>query len=396
MRPERWLRPGPPRRVVALLAAGWLAAGCGTTTLDGARRQFYSGRVDTAARTLASIEPEDKDAILYLMERGLVLQQAGVYDESASLLIDAADRIEAFEAYSVSRGAASWVINDTVYRFRGKPYERTLLHAFTALNFFGLAQWDSAAVEARRILDALAVEARGDYPDDSFSRYMAGFCFEMIGDPSNAALQYRIAEEHMPCDTPLDPETGRIGAAERPAGLPDHWNQELVFFFSCGRSTGAGHGPTAQATPSEGPMYADLFAGEQYLGRSYTLADTAYLAALTAKEDALRKNAKTAARVVAKEILAEALEQETGEEIVGDLVRLLLIGLLEQPDLRGWSTLPRWLQVARVDCPPELEEIEIVVRYRGGREAARYVIDSPLRRNGRTRVSFLRHLPAPQ
>ena len=395
MCPDRRPRPQPPGRVLALLAAGCLAAGCATTTLDGARHQFYGGRVDAAAKTMASIEPEDKDAILYLMERGMVLQQAGAYEESASLLIDAAHRIEAFEAYSISRGAASWVINDTVYRFRGKPYERTLLHAFTAMDFFALEQWDSAAVEARRILDTLAPAAKGDYPDDSFSRYMAGFCFEMIDDPSNAALQYRIAAEHLPYEIPLDTESGRIGATDRPPGLPEDWNHELVFFFSCGRSTDGGYSPSAHQSPSEGPMYADLFAGDQYLGRSYTLVDTAYLSALTAKEDALRTTAKTAARVVAKEALAEALEQETGEQIVGDLVRLLLIGLLEQPDLRGWSTLPRWLQVARVPCPPELDEVEVVVRYRGGREVSRYLIDSPLRRNGRTNVSFLRHLPGP-
>ena len=37
------------------------------------------------------------------------------------------------------------------------------------------------------------LENLGGFPDDAFSRYLAGFCFEMIGDGENAALSYRYA-----------------------------------------------------------------------------------------------------------------------------------------------------------------------------------------------------------
>jgi uncharacterized protein len=377
-------------RLALPLAGLVLGAGCATTSLDGARHQFYQGRPEQAARSLDSIQPTQKDQILYLMERGMIRQQAGLYAESSRDFIAAAAKIEEFEAYSVSEGAGSWVINDTVYTFRGKPYERTLLHAFAALNFFARADWDGAAVEGRRVLEALDPNIRGDYPDDPYSRYVAGFSFEMIGDPSSATLQYRLAAG-MTEWASIDPETGHIGApgddtGERPD--PPEAEGELVCFVQMGRSYGSG-----SIRPSPGPLYAELYADGNYLGRSYTIEDTARLAALTAEEEAMRKTAKTAARIALKEGLSQAAAGSTDSHAVGDLARLVLFGLLEQPDLRHWDTLPRWLQIARVPCPLNPESLEIVVKYQGGREAARYRIETPpLRRNGRTLVAFHRHL----
>jgi uncharacterized protein len=381
-------------RLALLLAGTAVGAGCATHSLDGARHQFYQGRLDQAAQSLESFQPTQKEQILYLMERGMIRQEAGRYAESSRDFIAAAAKIEEFEAYSVSEGAGSWVINDTVYTFRGKPYERTLLHAFTALNFFALGAWDSAAVEARRILEALDPAARGDYPDDPYSRYMAGFCFEMIDDPSNASIQYKTAAD-MAEWAAIDPETGRIHDPNEPGQMPPapaDWG-ELVCFVHMGRSFGTYQGSTEYASP--GPYYAEIYAGTQYLGRSYTIVDTAHLAALTAKEEALRKTAKTAARIALKEGLAHAAAESTNSGEVGDLARLILFGLLEQPDMRHWDTLPRWLQIARVPCPPNTDAVEVVIRYRGGREAARYTITSPplaYNRQTQTSVAFCRHL----
>ena len=47
--------------------------------------------------------------------------------------------------------------------------------------------WDDAAVEGRNIIQHLS--DRKGFPDDPFSRYIAGLSLELIGDHSNAALQ---------------------------------------------------------------------------------------------------------------------------------------------------------------------------------------------------------------
>ena len=80
------------------------------------------------------------------------------------------------------------------------------------------------------------------------------------------------------------------------------------------------------------------------------------------------------------------------QDQLAEIVRLVLIGLLEQPDLRGWQTLPRWLQVARVPCPPDLYQFDVVLRNRVGQEIARHHISHPLQRQGNTFLSFFRDL----
>jgi hypothetical protein len=382
------LRTGRCLLLVALAGT----AGCASTSFDRARDQFYAGRAEQADQTLAADTPKSKDQILYLMERGMVRQQAGRYQESSRDFITAADKIEEFETYSLSRGAGSWVVNDTLYTFRGKPYERALLHAFTALNFFAEGDWEGAAVEARRIHDALQPAVLGDYPDDPYARYVAGFCMEMLDDPSNAAVQYQKASD-LADGVVIDPDTGHVAEPSEspttPASAPAH---ELICFIQMGRAARP-HPPTHPRFSTAGPVYAELYAGDLYLGRSYTLVDTARLAELTMQEESTRTTLKTAARIAFKEGLAQAAASGTNHEEVGDLTRLILFGLLEQPDFRHWSTLPRWLQVARVPCPPGLRSYLLVVKHIDGRELARYTVDTPLARKEKTVVSFHRHLP---
>ena len=106
--------------------------------------------------------------------------------------------------------------------------------------------------------------------------------------------------------------------------------------------------------------------------------------------------AKTVGRVVLKEAIATSVEVGTGEEVYGDLVRLLLIGLLEQPDNRFWKTLPRHLQVARVPCPPDLDEYTVKFRDSRGHLIRSKTVQAPLQKYRKTYVSFCRDIPGPR
>jgi tetratricopeptide (TPR) repeat protein len=365
-----------------------LSGGCLSPGLEGARRQYYLGQYDQAARSLSTLAPRERNSILFLMERGMVLQAAGHYEASARDLVEAADRIERFEAYSLSEGAGSLIINNQVYTFKGKPYERTLLHAFTAKDFFALGAWEHAAVESRRIMEALSDEQRGGHPDDAYARYIAGLGLELTGDFTNARLQYQKAAD-LVSGVEMDPSTGRFSAPGEP--LPTDSPQvegELICFVQVGRAAAPGADGWPAAT-TIAPVHAELYAGGGYLGRSYTVTDTWRLAALTEEEEAVRSAAKVAARLAFKEAVAEAVGAETREEL-GHLSRLVLFGLLEQPDLRHWGTLPRWLQIARVPCPREMRSYTAVFRDANGREVGRRRIERPLIRKGSTLISFCR------
>ena len=291
-----WARP-------ALLAAALLPVlltGC-STPLTGARANFYAGRLPEAEASLTNVIPRPKDKVLFLMERGTIRQQRGEYAESAKDYIAASEEIDRLWTISASKGAASFVINDNVQDFSGAPYERTLLEAFNAHNFLAQGDWDNAAVGARRVIRSLEPDRRGSYPEDAYSRYLAGFCLAMIDDDSNATVQYHKADV-LATRAAIDPHTGRVSYKDPsmvstnasknseapllpplqpvpPASYGSN-TAELVCFVLTGRT------PPGDANPGlveafSFPMYAEVRHHGQVLGRSYTLTDTGELARKT-------------------------------------------------------------------------------------------------------------------
>ncbi|MBP7828966.1 MAG: hypothetical protein KA248_03510 [Kiritimatiellae bacterium] len=387
-------------RLCALLALAGLGAGCATPGLEAARQNYYLGRTAQADQVLETAKPPEKDEVLFLMERGTIRQAAGRYEDSAKDFDAANQRLEELQTYSVSKGAASWVVNDGVQNFRGAPFERTLLHAMAAKNYLALGKWDDAAVESRRIIKSLEPDIRGEYPEDAYSRYMAGFCLEMIDDDSNAALQYKRASELMG-GLAVNENTGRLyvrpppGADGQPAAPPaeteERWPAELVAFVLIGRAPRADAQWREDWHP-EPAAYAEIYAGNQLLGRSYNLSDTVELTFLTEKLRALQQTAKTVGRIILKEAIAEAVEHETHSEGWGELVRFILIGLLEQPDVRRWQTLPRWMQVARVRAPKDLSSVKVVFKNSMGNTLRSVEVSAPLTRRRNTFVTFCRDI----
>jgi len=394
------MRPG----LVAI--AGFVLCGCSTPTLNSARHNFYAGRFQQADQSLTSVKIPEQDRVLFLMERGMIRQAEGKYDDSSKDFIDASDLIDQLVTYSVSKGAASWVANDNVENFRGAPFERTLLHAFTANNHMARGDWDNAAVEARRIIKTLNPEQRGDYPDCAYARYLAGFCFEMIDDDSNAALQYRKASDNS-TETAVDPNTGHLKpkppkstnqtesvSAENLFKDEKRSRDELICFVSIGHAPR----PTNDrefAWRQSSAMYATILSNGKVLGRSYNLSDTVELAFTTEQIEAVRKMAKTVGRVIVKEAIADSIEENGNNELLGEFVRFILIGLLEQPDVRAWETLPRWLQVARVPCPPDLTSYDVEFKTANGATLRTLHVEAPIARRRNIFVSFCRDIVTP-
>lgn len=222
-----------------------LLSACSGHDLPDARIAFYQGNYGLAKEEIGSDEIDGVDSVLVLMERGTIYQTEGEYEKSSMDYIRAGDILKELQTYSLSEGASSWVVNDTLYSFEGAPFEQTMLHSFTALNHLAMGNWEDGGVEARRIIYSLRPEERGeDYPDDAFSRYLAAFILEMTGDRANAEVQYQLADELLP-ELSID-NRGGIGyrspainaAGESGAGLHKEAvsEYELVCFFLLGRS----------------------------------------------------------------------------------------------------------------------------------------------------------------
>lgn len=375
----------------ALLFAA-LVSGCASSSLNSARRDYYHGHYQKAADTLADAKYPERDRVLFKMERGMIRQAAGRYDESSSDFISAFDELEAMTAISVSQDSASLMINDYVQDFQSVPFERTLLHTFTAKNHLLRSDWENAAVEARRIIQSLEPEIKKDYPDDAYSRYMAGFCLSLVGDWSNAGLQYRLADELLG-HLAIDQRTGLITESTN-APMPvigpvatGRKGHELVVFTLLGRSpTGQELNDQRRTTWAAG--FAEILIDGHVAGRSYELTDTVDLAFTTKQKDAIKEMAKTVSRIAIKEATAYQLEKQN--ELVGALYRLVMIGLLEQPDIRRWETLPRSLQVARVACPAQPGEIQVRFVQSPGGPGRTITLRPPFPANNRTYILVVR------
>ncbi len=373
--------------MLALLAA--VASGCASSSLNQARREYHSGDYRKAAETLEKADFPERDRVLFMMERGMIRQAAEHYDDSTKDFLDAYETLEEMTAISVTKDTASMVINDNVQNFHAVPFERTLLHTFTAKNHLLQSNWENAAVEARRIIQSLSAEAKKDYPDDAYSRYMAGFCLSMIGDWSNAALQFREAGKLLPA-LQIDERTGLITPGTNAPASPTpgaNTGHELVVFALIGRSP-TGQELHNQRRPIMPAGFAEIVIDGQTAGRSYALTDTADLAFTTKQKDAIRDMAKTVSRIALKEATAYQLDKQN--ELVGALYRIIMIGLLEQPDVRRWETLPRSLQVARVPCPTDPQEIQVRFVHSPGGAGRTLHLKPPYIQNRNTRILVVR------
>ena len=367
----------------------WLLSSCSSYDLPDARNAFYQGNYQQAEEEIGTDVVDGKDSVLVLMERGTIYQAEGEYEKSSMDFIRAYDTLDVLQTYSVSEGAGSWVINDTVYSFEGSPYEQTLLHSMTAMNHLAMGNWEDGGVEARRIIFSLTEEERGEeYPDDAFSRYLAAFILEMTGDGPNARSQYKMANELLP-DLHID-EKGQISSEESASSTASVQGQELVVFFLIG------HSPTmreirGQFKDSFHPPQIQVYTKEKYLGNATVLSRVDNLALITWNIEAPARIAKMVARIAAKEAIAVSVEKQ--DAVLGALTRIILIGMLERPDFRRWETLPRWLAVARLPCPETLNSFEVAIQGEGNIMGKRFAIDYPIVKRGDVFFSFVRDLP---
>lgn len=384
---RRNIASGPAAGVPALVLVALVASGCATAPLARSRAAFREGNYTNAAAALTPITAGNIDRVLCLLERGMAQQCATNYEASLTDWFAALAQMEQLDAIRISKDTAGVVVNERSLPYRAAPFESVLLHAFAAKSYLAMDRWEDAAVEARNIIHL--TESRGDVPADPYSRYLAGFCLEMTGDRDGAQFLYRQLTNSF-ADAVLDPDTGRFQAPAATNAEPDEAGPapaaaaatatpaaELVCFIGCGDFLSL-PGPAG---------YAEIYDGDQRLGRSYPLTDVATLREKTREQRTGRVVARTVVRLALKEILIAVVRAK--DDDLGDLLRVALYEL-EVADDREWASLPRALHVARVPCRPDLTAYRIVFRDGAGRACGSLDVEQPLARRHNTRVSFCR------
>jgi hypothetical protein len=140
----------------------------------------------------------EKNAVLYYLDRGMVLHDAARYAESDRDLETAENRMEELFTRSVSRGAGTFLLNDNTTKYAGEVFERAMLNSLRALDFVFLGKTDDALVEARKVTAYLArfneyMQGRSGYRDSAFAQYLSAMLFEAGGSFDDARIAYSAA-----------------------------------------------------------------------------------------------------------------------------------------------------------------------------------------------------------
>ncbi len=372
------------RRPLSFYAAGSLVlltlillSGC-AGRLEKASALYYQGQPQQALDLLDKGDSlGGRNALLFLLEKGVVLHQLGDYRGSIDSLLAAAGLIDQFETISLTEQAGSLVINDWMTRYKGEYSERLWVHSYLMMDFLLLGQFDDALVEARQALKRLE-----QYPDalkkDYFTRALMALCYAQLGEENDAFLVYKqLAKDLGPAPVAADLVrlAARIGMPDEVEAyrsyLPADQQQgeaELVMFVANGRIPVKKPGniilPTL--TRISFPYYENR--ATRLPSLTFIPSGLTPLAALSTDMAQVAKDAleqrkvqiivRETARVAGKEALAQSVGDKNGGG--AELAVRLGLMLLEEADTRSWQTLPGRLTLLRIPLKAGHYQLEIL------------------------------------
>ncbi len=182
----------------------FLLPGCGPSVNHYLliEQSLHAGDPHRAAAIVEQTEREygAKGRLLYAMDRGMVLQLAGRYEQSNASLDQAEEEVERLYTRSIRSETAAFLTNDNALPYEGDAYEHVMVNVVKALNYAVQGQLQEALVEVRRVdhrLNVLSdrIKEADKYRNDGFARYLSGIVYEAAGDLNNAFIAYRNAHE---------------------------------------------------------------------------------------------------------------------------------------------------------------------------------------------------------
>ncbi|MDD3234380.1 MAG: hypothetical protein WC583_02355 [Candidatus Omnitrophota bacterium] len=356
--------------------------------------------------------------LLYLLDKGYVLHAGGDYRGSIAAFEQAKQEYDALYSVSLSKEAATWLVNDYLAPYRGEDFERVLVNIFQAVNYCMLGDFSGALVEARQVDERLRLinsrynqGEKNVYKEDAFARLLSGLLYETEKNgrgENDAYIAYakavQIYEEdyktHYGLGVPLLLKQNFLAAAQwmgsreaMEAGvkfrgedflpLPEKAKKaEVILFNYNGRSPYKKETavpvplpdgyvlslafPSYERRPNQvkaSSLRARSASGQLYAAESEPVEDICAIAEQNLDNRRVRVIAKmlvTAGGKYALEKAAERRIEETRGENTAIGFRILssLYNIFSnRADLRCWQTLPAEIRAARLLLEPGVYDI---------------------------------------
>jgi len=355
---------------------------------------------------------DEKNRLLYYMDRAMVLHLANKTQESNTFLEKAKTTAQDLWTDSIGENAASWLTTDNSISYQGEDFEKVLIHFVAALNFMKMNDYGAARVEARQITNKLELynskyeeEAKNVYKDDAFARWLSGKLAETEGGHTglnDAWIDYKKAIKVYETDYAQRYEVGvphlLVGDALRVLeGLgPDFSNEfnelkkrwpqikytshneakakgRVVLIHSAGEApfkrdkfweAQANNDKIRIAYPEFVPKAPRIVAARlkvnNAMSNTHAAEPVTRIAIQNLNDKMGRIKAKAIARAIAKYIAAKAL-QKGGDSKGGTAGALMSLGglfmqahsaIAEESDKRSWVTLPALVNIGQVYVEP--------------------------------------------
>jgi hypothetical protein len=335
------------------VTAVFLITGCSSLPLQRARTEFYSGNLNEAEYILEGCKGiSKKDLLLCYLEKGLILHYMEAYEESTEVLLRASQLIKHQETISVAEQSSAVMTNDWVTTYKGEYSERLWVHTFLMMNYLLRYMYEDALVEAKQ-----ALEVYDRYPDsltgDHFTRALIALCFENMGLPDDARIEYEKLAQEMGGE---GPSHGSIAPGKG----------ELIMFISHGRapikvSSNVVLPPSIRISipvysDGSSPLPVDITSDGGAPDAVKISTDLGQVARKSLDDRSAQYLTRQALRAGAKETIAQVIG---GKNEIGEVFSRAILFLLEEADTRSWETLPGGLTLVRTALDKGVHDLEI-------------------------------------
>ncbi|PIU58485.1 MAG: hypothetical protein COS89_00150 [Deltaproteobacteria bacterium CG07_land_8_20_14_0_80_38_7] len=378
-----------------------LFSACGSTYHHNANnvyKAYYDARFDEAADLIEKVKPAEKDRLLYLMDKGMILHAAGRYEESNKTLSEAEELSDVYSVKSASREVSGTLWNEETIEYAGDKHERLMIPTLRILNYIMLDKWDDALVEVRRLLNLTEkIYGNQNNLENGFAVYLSAIVWETLNQINDALISYgqlNSKNKELPYygyDLKLmRSKLGLKGALPPKSSLAwteskdyrKHAGQLLVIvetgkppvFVSKEVVSGAYtiHVPVAYVYP-QNFVTANIYVDGENKGKVYPFYNIANDIVIAEKErqkrSMIRKMVKvpvqTGLYVTSEELMRQKNKDgsaDVASQAAGVFAALLGLSMAaaEKADERSWRSLPATFHLGRFYLEPGSHEIEIV------------------------------------
>ena len=344
------------------------------TDQSGFFSKFKRGEYKQAADLLKEkAEQDSKDQILFLLDMGTALFEAGEYNKAIEAFAKAERLTELKDFTSVNEEVVSVITTDKFKKFIPLDYEKIMINVYLALSYFMQGKYEDAMVESRRINNLVYVlknKGMKSFEESPLAWYISATIYEMQGDYDNARIDYSRVLKIKP---DFDQAVYDMYRCARASGnsffasdlekkykildLQKYYKDlckdcgQVVIVFSSGEIPIKRQSRHNQMLPefrtrsySYGSL--DVSFDKKGLAKANVLLDLEAVARKNLDERIGRIMAKRLLGVGTQVAIGYGVAKATDSDALGVIAGLLLHSTTA-PDIRSWSTLPKDFQIAR-------------------------------------------------